>query len=159
MEATSLLLGFLAGVIVIGFVFYWLNNSEKTRFKQLKQEFDNLTAKHNETVVEKTVLETQLVNSMSNASELLLQIAKEQENCANQQNEINLFQQKIVELTTNNNHLTENISKQNELKREFDNLTAKYNENIVETTILETQLTANNNHLSESILKQSELKL
>ena len=108
MEITSLISGFLAGVIIAYIVFYLFNKSKTV----LKKHFDHITEAYNESVIKSTTLDAQLKNGEIKIGELSLQLAKERASNAKQQNEINIHLQKIAEITANNRFLNEKLTTQ-----------------------------------------------
>ena len=98
MEITSLLAGFLAGIIIACVIFYLFNKSKDRTISQLQ--------------IQGTALDIQLKNSETKIVEFLQQLTKEREINTNQQNEITAHKQKIAELAADKRFLSEKLTTQ-----------------------------------------------
>ena len=72
----------------------------------------------------------------------------------NKQKEISVYQQKIAELTANNNSISENLSRQSDVNLKQTKQIEEQNSKLTELTALESKLTANNEFLSEKLKNQ-----
>ena len=109
MEITSFTAGILAGIIVASIFFYFLNKKKKVI---LKEEFDSLTLKFNEKVIDSKINEERVSSFLTLNKELTEKINSKDDKISQQQNEISSQKQKIAELTVNNCFLSEKLTSQ-----------------------------------------------
>lgn len=137
-----------------------LNEERVTSFSSLNKDLTNTLKSKENTVSElrdkSTKLETQLKNSESKVAELSQQLLDERETNLNNQNEINTHKQVIAELRANNNSITENLSKQNEVNDKQIKHIEELNSKITELTSRVSNLTANNTAMSEKLATQKK---
>jgi len=149
MEIFSLITGLLIGIFAC-IVFFLLNKSKTVS----KNEFEYLSSKYNKSIIESTTLDTQLKNSETKISELSRQLTKEQENIIIQQDEINLYKQKIAELTANLRSVSENLTKQYETNQKQAEQIEELNAKIAEKMARESRMSANIAFLQEKLTIQ-----
>jgi len=149
MEIYSLITGLLVGAIAC-IVFFLLNKSKTVA----KNDFENLLSKYNESVIKATTLDTQLKHNEIKTSELSQQLTKEQETITIQQDEVDLYKQKIAELTANLRSVSENLSKQYDTNQKQAEHIEEMNAKIAEKMARESRMAANIAFLQEKLTIQ-----
>jgi DNA recombination protein RmuC len=149
MEIFSLIIGLLVGVIAC-IIFYLLNKSKTVA----RNDFENLSSKYSESIIKSTTLDTQLQNSAAKIAELSLQLTKGQTLNIEQQDEINLYKQKIAELTANNRSVSDNLSKQYETNQKQTAQMDELNAKLADQMALVSRMKANIAFLQEKLTTQ-----